>query len=223
MSGLRSRRALALSERGFTMVELLLALVLIALMTGFILGGLDLVRHTWRTDQDRQSYGEIDAAVAAIETQLSRAIPAVAATGNNTARPVFAGRAHDIVFVTLSEGNTQVAGMMLTGLALVDSGGLGSSTALDGNGRVRLWNAVFRTNIIFSGVPVNATSTVLFERVLSFDLAYFGASGSSHQRAWHDEWNQQDHLPELVAIKVTIATSRGPVTMDIHSRIHTAM
>jgi general secretion pathway protein J len=222
MSGLRSPRALAPSELGFTMVELLLALVLIALMTGFILGGLDLVRHTWRTDQDRQSYGEIDAAVAAIETQLSRAVPAVAATGNNTVSPVFEGRAHDIVFVTLSEGNTQVAGLMLTGLALVDSGGLGSSTTLGGYGRVRLWNTVFRTNITFSGVPTNATRTILFERVLSFDLAYFGASGSSRRRAWHDEWIQQDHLPELVAIKVTIATSHGPVVMDIHSRIHTA-
>jgi general secretion pathway protein J len=221
--GSNIRRASPGIEQGFTVVELLLTLVLISLMIGFILGGLDLSRHAWQIDRERESQGEIEAAVAAIQTQISQTVPAVAAAGNSTARPVFEGRSHDLVFVTLSEGHTQVGGMMLTGLGLVEANRSGTAAPFGSNGQVRLRSTVFRAGTAFSGIPQEAASTVLFDQVLSFDIAYFGVADAARPPEWRGEWLRQERLPELVAIRIVIASVRGPMAIDIPVRIRSAM
>jgi general secretion pathway protein J len=208
------------AQSGFTLIELLLSIAILSLISAAIVGGFDVSRRAWQVGRDKEFHGEIEAAVAALQRQVSQIVPAVAPGNGGMARLVFAGHRHDLIFVTLSDGRSQVGGMQLTrmGLSTLDR----SVNAAMPSGKVRVWTTVLRAASAFEAMPADATNTILFDDVSSFDLSYFGTAQTDKAPAWHDEWFDQDHLPDLVAARVVIRAPAGSMTFTVPMQIHAA-
>jgi general secretion pathway protein J len=220
MTKVRSNRSTPIADQaGFTLVELLVALALMSLITAAILGGIDIGRRIWQTGPDREFRAEIEAAAETLRTQLTETVPAVAPGDDGMARLVFQGNPHDLVAVTLSDGRSQVGGMALTNIAFATQPNGGGANA---GGQIRISSTVFRARTAFAAMPTDAATSALFHDVVSFDLTYFGVVNPGKPPEWQDQWLGQEHLPELVAIRIVLAAAREPISLSIPVRIPTA-
>ena len=216
MTKVRTGSAQLAGQAGFTLVELLVALVLLSVITTAILGGIDFSHRVWKTSPEREFRAEIEAAGETLRALLAETIPAVAPGDDGMARLVFQGGSHDLVAVTLSEGRSQIGGMSLTRLSR-ETGA--AATNVD---QIRISSAVFRAGTAFAPLPPDAATSVLFHDVVSLDLSYFGIVTSGKPPEWQDQWIGRDHLPELVRIRIILRAAPEPISLSIPVRIPTA-
>jgi prepilin-type N-terminal cleavage/methylation domain-containing protein len=189
-------------QAGFTVVELLVALALTAMIASFILGGLDLARRAWIVSRDRETAEEIDAAAAQLRSLLSRATPATTIDeGDRLARLLFEGQRDSVTFVTLSEATAFQGGLMRVRLSWQNSPPLAGHSAA-----VVLRIAVFRAN---PRLVVDTEPVVLFRDVVGFSLQYFGAPEFGKPPQWQTEWIGRERLPLLVRAQVNFAGKGG--------------
>jgi general secretion pathway protein J len=220
MTNVRREHSAAVADQaGFTLVELLVALALVSLITVAMLGGIDIARRVWQTGPERETRAEIEAATDTLRTLLAQTVPAVAPGDDGMARLVFQGGPHDLVAVILSDGRSQVGGMALTRLAFAAQPAAGRTTSI---GQIRISSTVFRAATAFEPMPADVASSALFHGVVSFDLTYFGAVTPGKPPEWQNQWLGQDHLPELVTVRIVLGTATEPISLSIPIRIPTA-
>lgn len=197
-------RTNARRDAGFTLLEMLLALAILALITSTILGGLHFGRRAWQTGQSYDARGEIEAAALAISELLRRSFPAVV-TGAG-ARPVvvFFGRPDGCRFTTSSEGETQRAGLLLAEIGVRSNGGRSD---------LAVWTKVFRSESALAATREDMEETSVLHDVASFDLAYFGVVESGSSPTWRSSWTDADGLPQLVSVR--LAAERGGRRIEI--------
>ena len=190
------------SQAGFTLVELLVALAVTALIAGFILGGFDLSRRAWAISRDRASAEEVDAGVARLRDLLMRAMPATTIDeGDRIARVLFDGHADSLTFVTLSEATAFPGGPMRVRL------GWGDHTPAAGGARALiLHTAVFRADprLVFDAEPV-----VLIRNVVGLSLRYFGVVDVGKPPQWLRDWPGRLGTPRLVLVEIDVADKGG--------------
>jgi general secretion pathway protein J len=215
MTKVRTGSAQLADQAGFTLVELLVALVLLSVITTAILGGIDFSHRVWKTSPERELRAEIEAAGETLGALLAETIPAVGPGDDGMAQLVFQGGQHDLVAVTLSEGRSQIGGMSLTRL----SRETGGATNVD---QIRISSTVFRAGTAFAPLPPDAATSVLFHDVVSLDLSYFGVVTSGKPPEWQDQWIGRDHLPELVRIRIILRAAPEPISLSIPVRIPAA-
>src|SRR4030081_3641536 len=91
-------------ERGLTLIELLLALAILAVLTGFLAGGLSIGRRAFDADRSSGISAETDKAIQAVSSLIASALPVPANTASRKSGIVFDGRQATLSFVGLSEG-----------------------------------------------------------------------------------------------------------------------
>jgi general secretion pathway protein J len=176
------------SEAGFTLIEVLVALALSALVSLLLLNGIRLAA----TGLDRQTR-----VVERLDTRQSlddllRRTLGSAALVPRLAGGAFAGGPNAVEFLGLAEDGGP-------GLYRID-------LAIDAIRRDR--PLVLRRRLAMpAGAPRDATSIVAI-RVRDFRLAYFGADAASATPAWHDSWQQLNVLPLMV--RVTLDSDGDP-------------
>ncbi|HTZ38166.1 MAG TPA: prepilin-type N-terminal cleavage/methylation domain-containing protein [Stellaceae bacterium] len=182
------RKARPGHSAGFTLVELLVALALSALVSLILLHGIRIAaagfeRHTREADRldARQSLDDL----------LRRTLGA-AATIPQTAGGMFRGGPDALVFLAAAEDGG--AGLYRVELAL---------------DRARAEPAlVLRRQLAVPAGDPRIAASVIADRVRDFRLAYFGADAASAAAAWHDSWQQLNLLPLLV--RVTLDRAGAP-------------
>lgn len=98
---------------GFTLLELLVALTLTAMMTALVTWGIDLGRRAWIATGDRGQFDEIEAGVERLRDIVSKAAPSLELDPQTRiARPAFSGQETSMAFVTLSEGTALESGLV---------------------------------------------------------------------------------------------------------------
>lgn len=181
---------------GFTLLELLLAIVLLSLITASIMGGVHLGRRSWETNRASEALDEVESAVRASAGLIGRGLPAAVdqqqfSAGEPT--PPFLGASEGCRFVALSDGGAQWGGLILTEIA-VEGGQEGAEVAV--------WTRAYRPREGM-GVPRNAMKkTVVLKGVASFQLSFFGAQQQGQPPRWSPSWNSRLGLPQLVAVKI---------------------
>jgi general secretion pathway protein J len=167
-------------DAGFTLVEVLVALALSALVGVILLNGIRLAatgldRHTVQADRldRRQSADEI----------LRRTLGS-AALIDRTRGGEFIGQPDNVEFLGVAE----------------DAGpGLYRITLAVDRARVDRPLILRRRLAVRAGDPHAATS-ILAANVHAFHLAYFGADGADAEPAWHDRWESRSVLPLIVRL-----------------------
>jgi prepilin-type N-terminal cleavage/methylation domain-containing protein len=175
-------------EPGFTLIEVLVALALSALVSVILQNGIRLAasgldRHTRQADRldRRQSADEI----------LRRTLGS-AALIPRSAGGEFIGTPDDVEFLGVAED----AGPGLYRISL----------SVD---RARADRPlILRRQLAAAAGDPRAAASVLAGNVRAFRLAYFGADGANAEPAWHDRWESLSVLPLM--LRVTLDSDGDP-------------
>jgi general secretion pathway protein J len=197
---LRNRRIARIAarrggEQGLTLIELLLSLAILAVLTGFLAGGLSMARRAFATDRASEIGSETSAAVQTVAALVGSALP-VRFDGAGPKDAVgFDGRQDGLAFVGLSEGRSLRGGPHK--IVLRRSGGdiVADFVALTGT-RPK------------DNPETPPTRVVVLSGVRDVRIGYFGTTDPRVKPAWRAEWIRADRLPDLVSIRIEFEDER---------------
>jgi general secretion pathway protein J len=182
-------------EQGLTLIELLLALAILAVLTGFLAGGLSIGRRAFDADRTSEIRSETDAAIQAITSLIASALPAPATTANPKSGIKFEGRQETLMFVGLSEGRSLRGGPHMIRLRRS-----GVDLAVDVVGSVPAKSG--------DASGLTPTQVLALSGVRGIRFSYFGRMNDSAPQGWHVEWLRAERLPDLVSIQIDFEDAR---------------
>jgi general secretion pathway protein J len=181
---------------GFTLVELLVGLSLLALLSVLLFGGFRFGLRAWESgDQQIHAIGEVERAQGLIRTLLSEAQPPAAIAENGTVQIVasFAGTSDGISFIAPLPAHHGVGGLYEFRLA-VDRSGERESLVLS-------WRS-FRLDRRLGEGPDFSDSAILLPAAEGASFAYYGKASDDRPLSWLTSWNGERGLPQLVRLQI---------------------
>ena len=182
-------------EQGLSLIELLLALAILAVLTGFLAGGLSIGRRAFDADRASGVSGETDAAIQAISSLIASALPVPASTATAKSGIVFDGRQATLSFMGLSEGRALRGGPHMIRLRrsgvdlVVDVVGSAPEAAADAAG-------------------LTPTRVIALSGVRDIRFSYFGSTKPAEPPGWQAQWFRAERLPDLVSIQIDFEDAR---------------
>jgi type II secretion system protein J len=179
-------------QRGFTVLELLVSISILALLMVFLFGAVRVGTRSQRAVSDVVDRTEqITAVHRLLRAQLAVALPIGAETSRDRAIS-FEGRRDSVDFVAPpTEALTTMALQRL-------------SIGIDED-RTRRRDLVARWQPYVGGdrrVIGEPRVSVLLDGIASAEFAYYGRATAIEQPAWQDSWYRADALPELVRLSL---------------------
>jgi general secretion pathway protein J len=214
---------------GFTLVELLIALVLIAIITVLLFSGLRLGSRAWEgvdTVSERVSDLRITRNFVQGLLRQSRDVSVIV---DGVELPVFAGEPQRLELVAPLSEHVGIPGLYVLRLALEDAGEyprlvltrwLLHPEVLEGGEDHPPWEPLIDASAMDQDMgPLDRDvasgaygRTVLLPAVEQFDLAYFGVLEGEQEGEWVEEWLEQRHLPLRVRLNLTTPVQSWPAT-----------
>ncbi len=164
-------------EQGLTLIELLLSLAILAILTGFLAGGLAMARQAFGADRASEIGSETSAAIQTVAALVGSALPVRPDTAipKDATSPKeasgFDGRSEAVAFVGLSEGRSLRGGPHKIVLRR------------SGNDLVADFTPFDRARAKDSAEPA-ATRVVVLSGVREIRIGYFGTLDPKVKPAW---------------------------------------
>jgi general secretion pathway protein J len=178
---------------GFTLLELLLAIGLLALITSSILGGLHLGRRAWESTRASEAIDDVENSARALAAQLSRAYPVTPAKPSAAPTVIFRGLANAFRGIVLSEGGAQWGGLIVT-----EVGSIASPNGAD----LAVWTRVYRETEGPGPTREDMRMTILLHELDFLELSYFGSVEKRSPPVWTNQWVDRSELPILISFKI---------------------
>lgn len=159
----------ARAKNGFTLLETLVALSLLAALIATLAGGLRLGTRAWESARVGASLDEADVLVRALAWRLERAFPARRLRADGAAVAAFDGGPDQCRFVGVSEGRADWGGLITTEIGR------------DGPGQLEAWTQVYREDD-FGADRQAMRATRLSDELVDLRFAYFGAIAPGARR-----------------------------------------
>jgi len=178
-------------QQGFTLVEMLVALSVAALLVSLVYGGVRVAHRTVKATDTLIEHNEImRISWQFLHGALSRARLA-RQLNNRDDLTGFAGDSQSLAFVADMPPYLGIGGP--TRITLAVDGAYGERRLL-----------VTRQRFDYKQEMVDAApqEAVLLDQVDSLEIAYFGQASGETTPQWHSEWAEKSHLPNLVNIQV---------------------
>ena len=213
--------------RGFTLVELLIALALIGIITLLLFSGLRMGLRSWET-VERVSERVADLRIA--RNVIERALRETRATRlvvDGVEQTVFAGDAEALEWVAPLSAHVGISGLYILRLTLEEAGDyprlvltrwLLHDDVLARGGEIPLWEPLMDGIRAWAAPDASPFDrdlaagvygrTVLLPQVAQFQLEYFGQLPGGFEREWSAEWIDRGELPE--AVRLTLSTPEQP-------------
>jgi general secretion pathway protein J len=195
--------------RGFTLLELLVAMTLLALLAGLLFGGLSFGVRVWeKGDAELEKMAELQIAQGLIRRLISRALVTDLAKGEDEGAVIFEGTAEAVRFVGPAPAQSLPGGFYRLSIRADDVSGKSrlvmSWRLLDPDERGAGAGAGAGAGT-GEGEDEDENVVVLVENIADVSLAFFGADnedGDGEPR-WQDRWEDMPGLPLLVRMTVT--------------------
>ncbi len=186
------------SEAGTTLLELLLALSLVAVMLTMIFGSFGFGRRAWESADRVEDQSSIDSVQSLLRQLLSEARPAKAYDASGRQAIAFTGEAQSITFVVNMRGMITTGGLHEVRL------GLASAEPGQSQGRLVAAFALYRPGQarIADRPDAAPEERLLVDGVQSLELRYFGAAKLGDKPQWHKRWADAEALPQLIEVAV---------------------
>ena len=182
----------SLRPRGFTLVELLIGLTLMALVSIILFGGMRFGLRTWEVGGERvERATRIELVQTLLRRQLSQArLPSNAAGKSVVA---FVGQSDRVTFIAppAKRGETDDEFVFV----------LGKSDA-DQQSHLDLAWTLFRPPTSTGAERGRETVARLMENVTTIELAYYGTPDAKRPAQWWDSWDGTQGLPILVRLRL---------------------
>lgn len=187
---------IARAADGFTLVELLVAVSLVALLSVLLFGGLRLGLRTADAVDGRVDHtAQIALAYDFMQNELTDARPLPVALDSTPSPIDFTGEPNAVSFVAVPPADVALGGFQLL------------RVAMEGEGQRRRlvvsWHQVPRGPA--ASEPSMLQPSVLLDGVRSVDFAYFGVADPNRPPAWMDHWTDRQALPQLVRLRIALA------------------
>lgn len=198
-------------DAGFSLVDMLVALILVALMLAMLPSALQLARRAWDGQAQLDQAQAEDIGLGFIERQLALARPSYRLSGNRKAADVFVGEPSRVAFIAPLPEAAPRPGLYRYTL------GLDAPEAVRNAGRTALAVDVVQASAWAQAQsrPHNGTASPakatrrhdLASDVTSLGLRYFGPPddepGGPREATWQAEWRDRASLPDLIEVTVT--------------------
>lgn len=185
-------------EAGMTLVELIVALVLVSLISAAIASGLRLgVSATKRQEQTGGAQMEIALAQAALRRLIEAARPMTGREGNGAPHVLVSGAKDSVTFVVELPHEFGFGGLYEATLAAQESGGTTHLVAR------------FRPHPPQGTLSEAAHETFLVEGIEGVSFRYFWKANDRETAAWETSWSDQRALPRLVSLSVAFSGGDG--------------
>ncbi|MCK1518515.1 prepilin-type N-terminal cleavage/methylation domain-containing protein [Bradyrhizobium sp. 190] len=182
-------------EQGLTLIELLLSLAILAILTGFLAGGLSMARQAFGADRASEIVSETSAAIQTVAALVGSALP-VRFDGAGPKDAIgFDGRGEVVSFVGLSEGRSLRGGSHK--IVLRRSGG---DIVVD--------FVLLKGGLAKENPEPWPTRVVVLRGVREVRLGYFGTIDPKVKPAWRADWVRAERLPDLVSIRIEFEDER---------------
>lgn len=200
-------------QRGFTLLEVLGALALLALLLVGVYGGVRSAIHGVRSGSAAIArVDQIGSAQRFLRGELAQVLAQPIARDDN-GRPVFfAGSGHEMRYVAPLPGYLGKLGPQLQVLKLVD----------DGNGAQRLELSL--ALLPPDGQPPKPLGEpqVLLDHIKSGGFSYRGRDAQNHELPWSADWADGGLLPQLVRIRLQPQGGYRWPELDVPLRVDAA-
>lgn len=196
---------------GFTLMELLVALMLLGLISAMALGGVRLGARTWETVAEKTGDdSHIQIVRAFLERELAQAVPAFAVGRSGESRLAYEGDRETLVFVAPVAPHFGLGGLQRLELALVDGGmGEGKQLIL----KRRLFQRDDGTNPP-AGEAEEDETHLLLDGIAEAEFAFREGARDS-PAFWSADWRDRDGLPAIVRLRVSFVDTRRPAWPDL--------
>lgn len=191
---MRPARASMRDARGFTLVELLVAMTLLGFLTVLLFGGLRFGARAWESAQTTYAgeHAMRDAQSFLLEA-VSEAYPMPVRSGDGSTHVDFDGEAHSMAFLSPArDAKGALARLRISAAANGETQDIRVSSVLELAG-----TAQPRIKPLLSGI-------------VALDIAYLGRRAGEKAAAWSTQWRNEAALPSLVRIRVRMRDPRLP-------------
>ena len=182
------------TNRGFTLVELLVALVILAITAVLILDGLRLGTRSWALVDDRADRTEQMRLVQGfIRTQLEQAQAFVSQDEAGEQRISFSGESNALRWVAPFPGYVGQGGMYWFTL---------EEQALGSRVRLILRYELYQAKGWDRYSEQKSESVVLHDDIEQVEFAYRDAESDVAEATWESSWVESDRLPNLIRMRL---------------------
>lgn len=181
---------------GFTLIEMLIALVLIGLLTAALFGGLRFAaRASDRATAAADHAADLATAYSFLQAQLGNAQPYPATADPKEQHILFNGAPDQIEVITTSPSRLAMGGFFHLHLAVINVG--------DGLRLLAEWREPPRDNEAPSNTVLKPS--ILLDHLRGVRFAFFGTTDSESPSDWHDRWQGATALPKMIRLRVEFA------------------
>jgi general secretion pathway protein J len=185
------------SDAGFTLIEMVIALALLALITALLAGSISGARQVLAVVERNTTVVTIGAVQSYMRAALVEVVPPPNGGGSEAAITPFAGSKSNVQFTTSFAAQGQVGGAYRVSFSLLPAAG---STTFD-----LIATQTLARDLALKGADATAPQlrSVLLGNIAGFEIGYFGAQGDNpDELQWHSVWTKLDRIPRLVRIDV---------------------
>ena len=203
-------RRLPSRARGFTLVEVVIAMVLVGSILLLTYSGLSFALRAWDAgDTNGRRIAERRLAENFLRRELSEMFP-MRFKDAMTLKMAFEGSANHIRFVSARPPCIQMGGLALVGIEMQDNREKRTRDLV-------MLRAMPDDEARDFGPLDKAERHVLLEGVDRVDFGYFGSDNDFQEPQWHDSWKFAGRVPEMVRMRVR--TADGAALPELTVRI----
>ena len=196
---------------GFTLVEVVIAMALLAAIMVMLYSGLTFALRSWDAgDANGRRVADRRLGENFLRREMTEMFP-MRWKDATAVKFAFEGESERLRFVSARPAGLQQGGLSLVGLEVGEGQGVAPSGTGSGSRSTR--NLVMRRAMpddeAVSFAPLDkADPVLLIADVESIELHYFGAEGDFAEPRWLESWPHKAHLPLLVKLSVKMADGR---------------
>ena len=185
-------------QRGFTLVEVLVAMTLLGIMLALLFGAISMSARNQRAAETKMAHSDELRLVGNFVQQLiAHSLPLVWIDRDGR-RLIFEGKSDEIRFAALLPAHRGGGGVQLVTLKHHRAGK---------RRPLELHYRYADPEHPLDGPAPEPERVILLEDVDGVSFSYFGKHGTDSEPAWRDAWQDKERLPGLVSLKLHASSS----------------